>query len=54
MRKGELCFVLLFLVLFYWPNLAHSHTDLFPIAAIIFLTPLFPDGDTGTLRYVKA
>ena len=29
MRKGNLCFVLLCLVLFYWPNPALSHTDLF-------------------------
>ena len=40
MRKGELCFVLLFLVLFYWPNLAHSHTDSFPIDSIGRITDL--------------
>ena len=35
MRKGKFCFVLLFLVLFYWPNLAQSHTDLFPEGDIV-------------------
>jgi hypothetical protein len=38
MRKGNLCFVLLFLVLFYWPNLALSHTDLFPEGDIDILS----------------
>ena len=39
MRKGKLCFILLFLVLFYWPNLALSHSDLFPTDSI----PSIPD-----------
>lgn len=46
LRKGKLCFVLLFLVLFYWPSPAQSHTDLFPIDKIGSITiNLPPRGD---------
>jgi hypothetical protein len=34
MRKGKLCFILLFLVLFYWPNPVLSHTYLYPVDKI--------------------
>ena len=30
MRKGKLCFIILFLVLFFWLNPALSQTDLYP------------------------
>ena len=40
MRKGKLCFILLFLVLFYWPNPAQSETDLFPTDSIGSITDL--------------
>jgi hypothetical protein len=46
MRKGRLSFVLLFLVLFYWPNPAQSEIDLFPVDKIDSITiNLLPRGD---------
>lgn len=53
MRKGKLCFIILFLVLFYWPNLAESHTSLFPnykIESIIDLV-LEQRGDTADVYF---
>ena len=54
MRKGKLCFIILFLVLFYWPNPAQSHTDLFPTYKIdSFTLVLERRSDLADVYYPK-
>jgi hypothetical protein len=56
MRNGRLCFVLLFLVLFYWPNLAHSDTVLFPPDSINSIPDLVLEqrGDKADVFFPEA